>query len=583
MSNRTALLGLALLTLGAGTATHWVAAAQPRTLLPWVALTALAVAWTFRQPRAVDLFEPFTFLSWIHYAPAFVVGSSLLAVGIVGYPYAGLVADPVAACALALVYVVFGYLALGLGCRWRGVTSLGQRLARILPPPRVERTIPLAAILVLVALGLAANYGAFRSGIIGFSIARPPGPLDAAVSYAGVFLSLGHFLFWFRWFDPAQIRPSRFALAIPVLVVAASMVIWGNRGALLSCYLVAALAFRWARGRLTLTQGAAVVALAFVALFVGMSYGSLFRLLKGGETGSPAAAAAAMAAVASPPTKGVAAELAGPASAEPSTPHPEQLPSSTPTRAGEKQPATEAPQPARSDTSTSAPAAASTAAQVAAAESARPSLRRQFAAAAATATTLARHPGAARLEAILAGAGQRLNLVSDVSVTVARYPALRELEAEHGIADLWTMTWTGFVPRALWPAKPRVSDARAYAALYFGWDGNSYATTPPADLIRNVGPHFMPLGMALLGCVLGALRFGLAAPAASGAAERAALYSLLLLSVNLEGSYGLLLPTMLRVGFVALLGLGIVRLWSLRPATHRGPHSVGASPAGPTP
>ena len=44
-----------------------------------------------------------------------------------------------------------------------------------------------------------------------------------------------------------------------------------------------------------------------------------------------------------------------------------------------------------------------------------------------------------------------------------------------------------------------------------------------------------------------------------------------------------LLPTMLRVGFVALLGLGIVRLWSLRPATHRGPHSVGASPAGPTP
>ncbi|MEO7795227.1 MAG: hypothetical protein ABIV06_10675 [Thermoanaerobaculia bacterium] len=209
------------------------------------------------------------------------------------------------------------------------------------------------------------------------------------------------------------------------------------------------------------------------------------------------------------------------------------------------------------------------AAAEAAAASARPSLQRQFAAAAATAGTLVRNPGAARMNAILAGAGQRLNLISDVSVTIARYPALRELEAERGIADLWTMTWTGFVPRALWPGKPRVSDARAYSALYFGWDGNSYATTPPADLIRNVGPLFMPLGMALFGVVLGALRAGLTSAAGPVNGERAALFSILLLSVNLEGSYGLLLPTLLRVGFVVLLGLGIVRLWRLWPTAAR--------------
>ena len=572
LSNRVALLGLALLTLVAGTATRWVAAAQPHSLLPWVGLIALAIGWTFRRPRAVDLFEPFTFLSWIHYAPAFVVGSFLLAVGVVGYPYAAIVADPVAACALALVYVTLGYLALGLGCRWRGAAALGQRLERALPTPAAERTIPLAAIFLLVALGFAANYGAFRSGIIGFAIARPPGPLDAAVSYAGVLLTLGHFLFWFRWFDPAQRRPSRFALALPLLVVATSMVIWGNRGALLACYLVAALAFRWARGPLTRTQGAVVVAFAFLALFVGMIFGSLLRQLKGGETGSPAAAAAAAAAVlaAARPVEPPAAESIERPVLEAAAPAP---------AADMSQPATKsAPSPSSAASSVAAaapenatPAVSAAAAEDAAAESARPSLQRQFAAAAATAGTLARNPGSARLNAILAGAGQRLNLISDVSVTIARFPALRELEAEHGIADLWTMTWTGFVPRALWPGKPRVSDARSYAALYFGWDGNSYATTPPADLIRNVGPLFMPLGMALFGVVLGALRAGLIASAPVGTGERAALFSILLLSVNLEGSFGLLLPTMLRVGFVALLGLGIVRLWSLRSKAPESP------------
>ncbi len=563
VSHRVAFFGLAALTLAASTATRWVAAAQPQSLVPWVVLFALVLGWNFRRPRAVDLFEPFTFLSWIHYAPAFVVGGFLLAIDVVGYPYAGIVADPVAACALALVYVALGYMGMGLGCRWQGAAALGRRLERVLPPPAAARTMPLPAIVLLVALGLAANYGAFRSGIIGFAIARPPGPLDAAVSYAGVFLSLGHFLFWFRWFDPAQRRPSRFALALPLLVVAASMVIWGNRGALLACYLVAALAFRWARGPMTRTQSTVVVALAFLALFVGMIFGSLLRQLKGGETGSPAAAAAAAAAViaAAPPTAGTPAvptldrnseKSVGRPAAAASTPAAEIEPSSPPPQAAG------APAPTRT-------AATAAAARDAAAESKRPSLQRQFAAAAATAGTLVRDPGAARLNAILVAAGQRLNLLSDVSVTVARYPALRELEAEYGIADLWTMTWTGFVPRAVWPGKPRVSDARAYAALYFGWDGNSYATTPPADLLRNVGPLFMPLGMALLGMVLGALRAALTPAGAPVNGERAALFSILLLTVNLEGSYGLLLPTLLRVGFVALLGLAIVRLWRLWP------------------
>ena len=207
LPHRTVLLWLGALTIGAGVAAPVVGAVHPQTLVPWVAVSTAAIAWTFRRPRRVDLFDPVVFLSWTHYAPAYIVGAFLLAVGIVPYPYAGLIPDPMAVCALALLYTVIGYLALRLGCRWQGAGVLGARLARLLPAPPADRTIPLAAILLLVAMGAVANYEAFRVGIIGFAIARPPGPLDAAASYAGALMSLGHFLFWFRWFDRRRCGP----------------------------------------------------------------------------------------------------------------------------------------------------------------------------------------------------------------------------------------------------------------------------------------------------------------------------------------------------------------------------------------
>jgi hypothetical protein len=527
-SHKTTLVSLALLTLVSGFAAQGVTAINPEDFLPWVVAFALIVAWTFRRPRELDLFEPVTYLTWIHYAPAFVVGSGMLAVGYTRYPYAGLVGNPIAACALALSYIGIGYMALRLGSRWRGARALGDRLAPLWPSPSRERTIPLVAIVGVIALGLAANYGAFRAGVIGFAVPRPPGPLDAAVSYAGLLMALGHFLFWFRWFAPEQQRPSRVALIIPVLVVVVSMVIMGNRGALLLSYLHALMAYRLARGRMTLVQTVVAVLFAFVALGIGMTYGSLFRSLRGGESGSAAAVARDAAAAPRSSESNAASSARPPASTAPAVPR------------------STAPPP-----------------------QAQPSLGRHLQVAAEAATTLIQNPNTTPVSRILKLVGQRLNLVADASVSIARYPTLRPLEAEHGISDMWTMTWTGFVPRLLWPNKPKVSDARAYSALYFNYGGNSYATTPPVDLIRNVGPFGMPLGMALFGVVLGVLSTALLTPHSAGRAERAALFALLLVNINLEGSFGLLLPTMFRVGLVVVIGLVMVRLFSVRPRSWR--------------
>lgn len=546
MSTRTAVVSLMVLSAGAALAAPLVTAWHPRTLLPIVGAATLVLAWSFRTPRAVNLFEPITFLSWTHYAPAYVVGTFLLAIGAVAYPYSGLVADPVASCTLAMLYTFIGYLALRVGAGWEGTHAVGRRLAARLPAPPAAGP-PMSGILVLIGLGMTANYGAFRAGVIGFAVPGVAGPFDAAVSYAGALLSLGHFLFWHRWFDPAQPRLPRTFLIVPAVLVLYSMTLSGNRGALLAAYLVAALAFRFTRGRLTLRQNVVVVILAVVALAVGMVYGSLFRVLKGGETTAPA----------------VTEDTSAPAVIEDTTAQPPA--DQTSRRALTPPLGRAAPRTTAADVSPAAPAAPQrprvgiTRAEPPAA--AKQSMGRQVSVAAETVGVLLTDPGTARFGTILAGAGQRLNLVSDVSVTVARYPALRPLEAEYGVSDLWTTTWTGFVPRALWPDKPRVSDARAYAALYFGWDGNSFASTPPTDLLRNAGPLAIAPGMALLGLVLGVLRVALTASSGAVSAERAALFSILLVSINLEGMYGLLLPGAVRVGAVALAGLVLLRVW----------------------
>lgn len=536
VSTRTAVVSLVVLSAGAALAAPLVAAWHPRTLLPIVGAAALVLAWSFRAPRAVDLFEPVTFLTWTHYAPAYVVGTFLLAIGAVAYPYGGLVADPVASCTLAMLYTFIGYLALRVGAGWEGAHAVGHRLAARLPAPPAAGP-PMSGILALIGLGMAANYGAFRAGVIGFAVPGVAGPFDAAVSYAGALLSLGHFLFWHRWFDPAQPRLPRTFLIVPAVLVLYSMTLSGNRGALLAAYLVAALAFRFTRGRLTLRQNVVVVILAFVALAVGMVYGSLFRVLKGGETTAPAVIEDTTAPPSDPSSRRALTPPLG-----------RTAPRTTAPDASPARPA--APQRPRVGVTRAEPPPA-----------ARQSLGRQVSVAAETVGVLLTDPRTARFGTILAGAGQRLNLVSDVSVTVARYPALRPLEAEYGISDLWTTTWTGFVPRALWPGKPRVSDARAYAALYFGWDGNSFASTPPIDLLRNAGPLAIAPGMALLGLVLGVLGVALTAPSGTVSAERVALFSILLVSTNLEGMYGLLLPGAVRVGAVVLAGLLLLRVW----------------------
>ncbi|MGB7924617.1 MAG: hypothetical protein WCF57_15355 [Pyrinomonadaceae bacterium] len=149
---------------------------------------------------------------------------------------------------------------------------------------------------------------------------------------------------------------------------------------------------------------------------------------------------------------------------------------------------------------------------------------------------------------------ERFETTSSLAVVVANYEKLNQYEADYGIANnIWTYTWTAFIPRFIWNDKPLISDARAYSALYFDFGENSFALTPIGDLLRNFGPIGIPIGMALLGfaqrIIYSALIDGQVVTP-----WRALSYLMLIGSFSYESFYGTILPGLMRSGVILLIG-----------------------------
>lgn len=155
--------------------------------------------------------------------------------------------------------------------------------------------------------------------------------------------------------------------------------------------------------------------------------------------------------------------------------------------------------------------------------------------------------------------GERLESVSALAVIVSNYEKLAPFEELYGIDNnIWKDTTIFFIPRIIWPDKPVGIEPSKYADLYFNYSENAFTVTPIGDLLRNFGPIGIPIGMFALGLLL---RFMYAALQENQVFSywRATLYYMLLTAISYEGTYGLILPSLFKVGLTALLGLIIVR------------------------
>ena len=155
---------------------------------------------------------------------------------------------------------------------------------------------------------------------------------------------------------------------------------------------------------------------------------------------------------------------------------------------------------------------------------------------------------------------QRMETTSSLAVVVANYESLETYAGDYGLAgNIWTYTWTAFIPRFVWPDKPIISDARAYSALYFDYGDNSFAITPIGDLLRNFGPVGVPIGMAILGIALRILYTSLV-HGQIRSVWRSSAYYLLLIKISYEGFYGTILPDFIRMAVIVLIAGLIINI-----------------------
>lgn len=155
---------------------------------------------------------------------------------------------------------------------------------------------------------------------------------------------------------------------------------------------------------------------------------------------------------------------------------------------------------------------------------------------------------------------ERLDILTTLSVVVSNYEQLAPYEEAYDLDNnIWKDMTIFLIPRIIWKEKPSASDARKYSDLYFNQSDNSFAITPIGDLLRNFGIIGIPIGMLVIGLFL---RIFYRALVESQPLNiwRSTLYFMLLMSVSYEAFYGTIIPSFIKIGFVALIGILLVNI-----------------------
>ncbi|MEZ5207605.1 MAG: hypothetical protein R2690_11660 [Acidimicrobiales bacterium] len=157
---------------------------------------------------------------------------------------------------------------------------------------------------------------------------------------------------------------------------------------------------------------------------------------------------------------------------------------------------------------------------------------------------------------------QRLEAPGTLAVIAARAEELDGVDEAAGAPTVVSSTIGAFVPRLVWPSKPATGDPGAISRLYFAFEDNAFAVTPMGDLLRDLGPVAVPVGMALVGIVLRLVHTALVRAPDAGAGRVAAYVTLLARAPSwFEGPYGNVLADLVRVGLVVAVALAFVHLW----------------------
>ena len=449
-------------------------------LVPWCFATAILLLSpiVYQLVRGnFDPFHPLVFASWSYFCPGFAIGGFVLALGYSQPYYLSFVLDERTNLPLTFMYVMLGYGGLMIGFLLPFAGQLGKKITSKMPVWNWNADQMIKPGLILLTIGLAYTIAAFALGILGYQKVAEIGRFDGLIAVLSSFWYEGSFVLWVVIFRSKKLNVVHYAVITILLATSLSRAAFqGNRGSLISIFILVAFAYGCSGRKIGSKQMFAGGIFLTLALVIGMIYGTTFRTIKVTEE--------------------------------------------------------------------------------------RMDMDKYAGVIGDTVNSISEQGVFSNIGFGIEAMGARLDSISPLAVVVSNYEKLGPYEEAYGLSNnIWNETVVFIIPRFIWPEKPVPTPPEKYADLYFNFPNNSFTLTPMGDLLRNYGPWGVPLGMILIGFILRAF-YGAFRENQAFSFWRSTMYFMLLTSVSYEGSYGLIIPVLVKIGVISILGIFIIRIFA---------------------
>lgn len=256
-------------------------------LMPWIfglAVVMAVPAAVLHYQRKFSFANPIIFATWSYFFPAFVIGGIFLASGWSQPYFLVFIQDAHYNLPLTIVIVALGYGGLSLGYLLPLGEKAGGLIERALPKtdyPAESFGIPGIALLII---GIINTIVAFGLGLFGYQRAQEITSYDGLIYVTTIFWTQGSFLLWNVIFKQKRMTLINIVIIALLVTTAVSKSLFaGNRGNLLSTFIIIALAYVLSGRELKVKQTVAAGVVLTVFIIVGMIYGTTFRSVKGTE------------------------------------------------------------------------------------------------------------------------------------------------------------------------------------------------------------------------------------------------------------------------------------------------------------
>lgn len=253
-------------------------------LIPWVFLTGFVVA----APSAIlwyqgkfKLYNPIIFAAWSYFIPAFFIGGLILANGWSSPFFLSFIQDPKNDLPFTMMIVILGYSGLAIGYFLPVGRIIGNKLGNILPQWNWDSERLRLAGFILLAIGFFNTIVGYFSGVLGYQKLAEIGAFDGIIFLMTLLWLEASFLLWLLLFRRNVLDVTAvFTGAILIISALAKALYAGNRGGLLTIFIMVMLAFLLAGRRVGVKQAVTGTAILIVCIIAGMIYGTTFRNIK---------------------------------------------------------------------------------------------------------------------------------------------------------------------------------------------------------------------------------------------------------------------------------------------------------------